>query len=248
VNGIRAVQKKGFLEWLAREKPDILCLQETKAKAEQLDLFLQNPKGYHTYWNSAERPGYSGVAFFVKEKPKKISMGFGVKKFDHEGRVIIAEYPAFTLLNIYFPNGGMGPDRLKYKMDFYDETLRFTEKLKKKKKEIVICGDYNTAHKEIDLARPKENEENTGFLPEERAWLDKWIAHGQVDIFRKFCQEPGQYTYWDYKTAARSRNVGWRIDYFFVTEKLVPNIKRAWILSDVMGSDHAPIGIELKGR
>jgi len=246
VNGIRAVQKKGFLDWLAREKPDVLGVQETKAKPEQLDMFLMHPEGYHTFWNSAERPGYSGVALFTKEKPQKVENGFGVKKFDQEGRVIIAEYPGFAFLNIYFPNGKASDERLHYKMDFYDETLKCVRKLKKRQKNIIVCGDYNTAHKEIDLARPKENEKTSGFLPIERAWLDRWVADGQVDIFRQFNKEPGQYSWWDMKTGARERNVGWRIDYHFVTESLAPEVKRAWHLTDVIGSDHCPVGIELK--
>jgi exodeoxyribonuclease-3 len=240
------VQKKGFLEWLAREKPDILGVQETKAKPEQLDMFLMHPEGYDTYWNSAVRPGYSGVALFTKEKPVSVTNGFGVKRFDEEGRVIAAEYPDFIFINIYFPNGKSGDERLKYKMDFYDETLRLVRKLKKKQKNIIVCGDYNTAHKEIDLARPKENENTSGFLPIERAWLDKWVADGQVDIFREFQKEPGHYSWWDMKTGARDRNVGWRIDYHFVTEALVPRVKSATILRDVVGSDHAPVEIQLK--
>jgi len=246
VNGIRAIQKKGFLEWLAREKPDIVGVQETKAKPEQLDMFLMHPEGYHTYWNSAVRPGYSGVALFTKERPIKVENGFGIKKFDEEGRVIVAEYPDFTFLNIYFPNGKSGDERLKYKMDFYAETLRITKKLKAQGKKVIISGDYNTAHKEIDLARPKENEKTSGFLPSERSWLDKWVADGQVDIFREFNKDPGQYSWWDMKTGARERNVGWRIDYHFVTKDLVTRVKSASILRDVVGSDHAPVEIQLK--
>ncbi len=245
VNGIRAVQKKGFLEWLAREKPDILGIQETKAKSEQLDMFLMHPKGYHTYWNSAVRPGYSGVGLFTKEKPLSVTNGFGIKKFDEEGRVIVAEYPEFAFLNIYFPNGKASDERLQYKMNFYSETLKFTKKLKAKGRKVVISGDYNTAHKEIDLARPKENEDVSGFLPVERAWMDQWVADGQVDIFREFHKEPGHYSWWDMKSGARDRNVGWRIDYHFVTEDLVPRVKSATILRDVVGSDHAPVSIIL---
>ena len=246
VNGIRAIQKKGFLEWLAREKPDILGIQETKAKPEQLDMFLMHPEGYHTFWNSAVRPGYSGVALFTRERPVKIENGFGIKKFDEEGRVIVAEYPESTLLNIYFTNGKASDERLQYKMDFYAETMKYTKKLKAKGKSVIITGDYNTAHKEIDLARPKENENTSGFLPVERAWLDKWVADGQVDIFREFQKEPGHYSWWDMKTGARERNVGWRIDYHFVTEDLVPRVKSSTILRDMAGSDHAPVAIELK--
>jgi len=246
VNGIRAVQKKGFLEWLAREKPDILGVQETKAKPEQLDMFLIQPEGYHAYWNSAVRPGYSGVALFTKEKPISVTNGFGAQKFDEEGRVITAEYGDFAFINVYFPNGKASPERLQYKMDFYEETLRFVRKLKKKQKNIIVCGDYNTAHREIDLARPKENENTSGFLPVERAWLDKWVADGQVDIFREFHKEPGQYSWWDLKTGARERNVGWRIDYHFVTKELAPKATNSTILSDVIGSDHCPVSVELK--
>ncbi|HPW77362.1 MAG: Exodeoxyribonuclease [Candidatus Omnitrophica bacterium ADurb.Bin292] len=246
VNGIRAVQKKGFLEWLAREKPDILGVQETKAKPEQLDIFLMNPEGYHTYWNSAVRPGYSGVALFTREKPLKVTNGFGVKKFDEEGRVITAEYPDFAFLTIYFPNGKASEERLQYKMDFYDETRRWVRRLRKKQPNIIVCGDYNTAHKEIDLARPKENEGVSGFLPIERAWMDAWVADGMVDIFREFHGGPWNYSWWDMKSGARERNVGWRIDYHFVTESLVPKVRDASILKDVTGSDHAPVEIQLK--
>ena len=246
VNGIRAVQKKGFLEWLRREKPDILGVQETKAKPEQLDIFLMHPEGYHTYWNSAVRPGYSGVALFTRERPLKVTNGFGIKRFDDEGRVITAEYPEFAFLTVYFPNGKASDERLRYKMDFYEETLEFVRKLKKKQPNIIVCGDYNTAHKPIDLARPKENEDVSGFLPVERAWLDKWVADGQIDVFRKFHEGPGHYLWWDLKSGARERNVGWRIDYHFVTETLVPKVKSATILKDVAGSDHAPVEIQLK--
>ncbi len=244
VNGIRAGQKKGLLEWLYKESPDILCVQETKAMPEQLDDALIHPKGYNAYYNSAERKGYSGVAIFSKKEAIKIIRGFGVKRFDVEGRAILAEFETFMVLNIYFPNGKKDSERLKYKLDFYDETLKFVEKLKQKKKPVIICGDYNTAHKPIDLSRPKENEKVSGFLPEERAWIDKWEKAGQVDVFREFCKESNQYTWWDMKTRARDRNIGWRIDYHFVTKDLVPKVKAAAILSDVMGSDHCPISIE----
>lgn len=246
VNGVRAIQKKGFLEWLKQEKPDVLGIQEIKAKPEQLDMFLLNPEGYHAYWNPAVRPGYSGVALFSREQPLSVKAGFGIRKFDEEGRVLMAEYPGFIFLNIYFPNGKMGGERLQYKMDFYNEALKFTNKIKTKGKQVIISGDYNTAHKEIDLARPKENEDVSGFLPIERAWLDKWVADGQVDIFREFHKGPGHYTWWDLKSGARERNVGWRIDYHFVTEGLLPKIKSATILRDIVGSDHCPIALELR--
>ncbi|MFC1955428.1 exodeoxyribonuclease III [Chloroflexota bacterium] len=247
VNGIRAVRSKGFLEWLAEESPDIVCLQETKAHPEQLDHDLREPQGYHTCWNyPTERKGYSGVAVFTREEPLDIRYGFDVAEFDTEGRTIIAEYPGFVLINIYFPNGKKDETRLKYKMDFYDAFLDFTDNLKTEGKRLVICGDFNTAHREIDLARPKANENVSGFLPEERAWMDKFIAHGYMDTFRQFNEEPNQYTWWDYKSGARERNVGWRLDYFFVSDNLLPAVAEAFIIPGVTGSDHCPIGIVLK--
>ncbi len=250
VNGIRAVNRKGFTGWLQKESPDILCLQETKAQTEQLDKDLTEPAGYITYWNYPEETkGYSGVATFTKEKPLSTDYGFGIKEFDKEGRVIITRYPAFILFNIYFPKGDTNPSRihrLKYKMDFYEAFLTFVDSLKNKGEKLIICGDFNTAHKEIDLARPKENEKNSGFLPEERAWVDKFVSNGYVDTFRQFHKEPNQYTWWDMKTRARERNIGWRIDYFFVTESLLKSISQAFILPGVMGSDHCPIGLYLK--
>lgn len=246
VNGIRAAQGKGFLDWLTRESPDILCVQETKAHPDQLDPLMLNPPGYHVYWNAAEKKGYSGVATFSKKKPEKVTLGYGHPGFDNEGRVLITEFPEFFLLNIYFPNGGRSVERLNYKMDFYAETMRFVRKLKKKGKPVIISGDYNTAHKPIDLARPDANADVSGFLPQERAWLDQWIEDGQVDVFRKFNDKPEQYTWWDMKTFARKRNVGWRIDYHFVTNDMVSAVKNATIHPDIMGSDHCPIGLELK--
>jgi len=246
VNGIRAASRHGFLEWLYRESLDILCLQETKAHPEQLGRDLQEPHGYHAYWNYPERKGYSGVATFTREKPLRVLNDFGVQDFDIEGRVIISEYPQFILFNVYFPNGKKDESRLRYKMDFYDFFLDFVESLRQKGEKLIICGDFNTAHKEIDLARPKENENVSGFLPIERAWMDKLVAHGYIDTFRHFNKEPNQYTWWDLKSRARERNVGWRIDYFFVTENLLGSVSKAFIMPEVMGSDHCPIGIILK--
>lgn len=246
VNGIRAVRNKGFLEWLSQESPDVLCLQETKAQPDQLDADLKEPAGYHAYWNYPERKGYSGVAVFTEEEPLNLRHDFANDSLDLEGRVIIAEYPAFTLFNVYFPNGKQGPERLNYKMTFYDIFLKYADSLKDASKKLVICGDVNTAHKEIDLARPKENSKVSGFLPEERAWMDKFVSHGYVDTFRHFHKEPDQYTWWDLKSGARARNVGWRIDYFFVSENLITSVKQAFIMPEVMGSDHCPIGIVLK--
>ncbi|HKJ80689.1 MAG TPA: exodeoxyribonuclease III [Ignavibacteriaceae bacterium] len=245
VNGLRAVHKKGFLDWFNKEQPDILCLQETKAQEEQLPDEIRNVEGYHSYFSSAVKKGYSGVAIYSKEKPKSVKKGFGIEKFDSEGRILVAEYSNFILINIYYPNGKAREERLRYKMDFYDAFLKFANKLKKKGKNLIICGDVNTAHKEIDLARPKPNEKVSGFLPEERAWMDKFFANGYLDTFRMFNQEPENYTWWDVISRARDRNVGWRIDYFFISESLKNKIKDAFIMSDVMGSDHCPIGIEI---
>jgi exodeoxyribonuclease III len=245
VNGIRAIYKKGFLDWFKDEKPDILCIQETKAQQEQLPDDLINVEGYHSYFSSAVKKGYSGVAIYSKTEPESIKKGFGIEKFDSEGRILTADYSKFTLLNIYYPNGKARQERLQYKMEFYDAFLKYVDKLKKKGINIIICGDVNTAHKEIDIARPKENEKVSGFLPEEREWIDKFISHGYLDTFRMFNQKPDNYTWWDQLTRARDRNVGWRIDYFYISENLKKKIKNAFIMPDVMGSDHCPIGIEI---
>jgi exodeoxyribonuclease-3 len=245
VNGIRAAYKKGFLDWFLKESPDILCIQETKAQEYQIPNEIKNVIGYHTYFSSADKKGYSGVGLFTKEKPNLIERGFGIEKFDNEGRILIADYKKFLLFNIYFPNGKISEERLKYKMDFYDAFLNYVDELKKKEKKLVICGDVNTAHTEIDLARPKDNEKASGFLPQERAWIDKFISHGYIDTFRMFNKEGGHYTWWDVKTRARDRNVGWRLDYFYVSDNLKSKVKSAFIMPEVMGSDHCPIGIEI---
>lgn len=245
VNGIRAVYRKGFHEWFLEEKPDILCLQETKATRKQFPPAIRSMDDYHTYFASAERKGYSGVALYTKKEPHNIEKGFKINEFDREGRTLILDYGDFVLFNIYFPNGKMSPERLQYKMDFYDAFLEYAEKLKNQGKNIVVCGDLNTAHKEIDLAHPKQNEKISGFLPEERAWIDKFLGHGYVDTFRQFNKKPEQYSWWSYRTRARDRNVGWRLDYFFVNKEFMDHVESAYILKDVMGSDHAPVGLDL---
>jgi exodeoxyribonuclease-3 len=246
VNGIRAADRKGLFDWLKKESPDILCLQEIKALPEQLPPHLRNAPGYHIYWNSAERKGYSGVATFTKERPLEIKKEFGIEKFDKEGRILITEYPSFVLFNIYFPNGKKNDERLDYKLNFYDTFLGYADNLKTEGKNIVVCGDFNTAHKEIDLTHPKANENRSGFLPIERAWMDTFVDHGYIDTFRHFNKEPNQYSWWDLKTRSRERNVGWRIDYFFVNKKFLPHLKKAFIMQDVIGSDHCPVGIEIE--
>ncbi|KYK29033.1 exodeoxyribonuclease III [Thermoplasmatales archaeon SG8-52-1] len=245
VNGIRAADKKGLFDWFKNESADILCLQEIKALPEQLPPHLRNPPGYNIYISSAEKKGYSGVATFSKEKPTDVKKGFGIQKFDTEGRILLTDFPSFTLFNIYFPNGKKNQERLDFKLDFYDTFLAYADNLKAQGKNIVVCGDFNTAHNEIDLARPKENEKISGFLPIERAWIDTFIDHGYIDTFRYFNKEPENYSWWDFKTRARERNVGWRIDYFFTNKEFMKHVKKAFILKDVMGSDHCPIGIEI---
>lgn len=246
VNGIRAVHRKGFREWFLKDKPDILCIQETKAVRKQFPADIRNIDGYNLYISEAERKGYSGVATYTRMKPEKVQNGFGIPKFDSEGRTLIMDYDDFVLFNIYFPNGKMSPERLQYKLDFYDSFLDYADALKEEGRNIVVCGDVNTAHHEIDLARPKENEKISGFLPIEREWMDRFLSHGYVDTFREFNQEPDNYSWWSYRTRARERNVGWRLDYFFVNQEFMKNVEKAYILTDVMGSDHCPVGIDIK--
>ncbi len=246
VNGIRAIAKKGFHEWLKNENPDILCLQETKAWREQLDKSLTKIDGYTSFFSEAKRKGYSGTAIYTKEKPVNVKYGINIEEFDSEGRFVIAEYPEFTLFNIYFPNGKAKKERLKYKMDFYEAFQSYAVDLAKKGKNVIVCGDVNTAHKEIDLARPKPNSKVSGFLPMEREWIDGFLDAGFIDTLRMFNKNPEVYTWWDMISRARDRNVGWRIDYFFISKSLKNNITNAYTLPEVMGSDHCPIGIELK--
>jgi exodeoxyribonuclease-3 len=246
VNGIRAAERKGFLAWLEQEKPDIVCVQETKANTEQLSDQLLRPSGYVTRWASAERKGYSGVSVFSRKPPLSFQEGLGINRFDSEGRTLILDYGDFILFNLYVPNGGENNVRVPFKLEFCEEFLTVAERYHNDGRKLLICGDFNTAHKEIDLARPKENENNTGFLPEERAWLDRFVEKGYVDTFRAFNDEQGHYTWWDYKTFARRRNVGWRLDYFFATENMMSNIATAFILPEIMGSDHCPVGVDLE--
>lgn len=248
VNGLRAVHKKGAFDRILEEEPDILCIQESKSLPEQLPEEARSPKGYHSYFHFPTlKKGYSGVAIYSKVEPIKVTMDLGIPDMDQEGRVIMAEYKDFTLINTYFPNGGGAPERLEYKLAFYKHFLQFIENLKKKNKNIIFCGDVNVAHEAIDLARSKENENHIGFLPVERAWVDKLIAHGWTDVFRHFYPDKIRaYTYWDMKTFARDRNVGWRIDYFFCTPEMLKKVKSIDILEHILGSDHCPIRLTLK--
>ncbi|MBS1904552.1 MAG: exodeoxyribonuclease III [Bacteroidetes bacterium] len=246
VNGIRAAERKGLLEYMKAESPDILCLQETKAQVDQLPKSLIDVDGYSSHFVSGEKKGYSGVAIYTKKEPKDVVVGCGHPKFDVEGRVVRADYDEFTLYNIYYPNGGRGPERVQYKLEFYEMILEQWQALREEGKRLILTGDFNTAHKENDLARPDENSNVTGFLPIERAWLDKIEALGYVDTFRAFNRDPEWYTYWDQITRARERNVGWRIDYFWVTPDVMPFVVDSPIKMDVMGSDHCPIELHLE--
>ena len=247
VNGIRAVSGKGFYEWLDSGNYDIIGIQETKASPGQLTPELLNPRGYTGYWNAAQRKGYSGTALLTKKPPKEVKMGFGIPRFDDEGRVIEADYGDFVFINIYYPNGQQDEERLKYKMEFYDAFLEYAGGLKKAGRNLIVTGDVNTAHREIDLANPKANEKYSGFLPMEREWIDKFLSHGYIDTFRHFHpDDPGRYTWWTYRFNARANNVGWRIDYFFVNKEFLPHVKDSFIQQDVTGSDHCPIGLTIE--
>ena len=233
------------MDWFEAQDADIVCIQETKAQPDQIPDAVANAEGYFTFFESAEKKGYSGVGLFSKKEPINIRTSFDQDVFNKEGRIICAEYPEFVFYGIYFPNGQRDDERLQFKLDFYDAFLEDAERYRKAGKEIVITGDVNTAHKEIDLARPKQNKNTSGFLEVERAWIDKLLAHGYIDTLRERTQDGELYSYWDQRFRARDRNVGWRIDYFFVSEGLKDKIKDAYIQMDVMGSDHAPVGLEL---
>jgi len=248
-NGLRATAKQGFFNPLFRKyNPDILCLQETKAEPEQLPEEVKNIPGYFSYFSHPKlKKGYSGVAIYTKEKPKEVFYGMGIKKLDNEGRLLGIKLKNLTLITGYYPNGGAGPHRLKYKLEFYNAFLKFILKLRKKGENVIFCGDVNTAHHPIDLTHPKANKDNTGFLPIERAWIDKVIKNNFVDTFRYFYPDKKEmYTYWDIKSRARDRNVGWRLDYFFADKKIMPKIKDSNMLTDYYGSDHCPIYLDLE--
>ncbi|MFU0823614.1 exodeoxyribonuclease III [Clostridium sp.] len=246
VNGLRAIEKKGFIDWIKEEQPDILCIQETKIQKEQINDKLNNIEGYKSYFSCAERKGYSGVAIYTKEEPISVSYGIGIEKFDSEGRILICEYDNFMLFNIYFPNGQSSEERLSYKLEFYDALFKYCDNLKDKGKKLIICGDYNTAHKEIDLKNPKANSKTSGFLPIEREWIDNIIKRGYIDTFRYFHPDEVKYSWWSYRFNARKNNAGWRIDYHFVSDNMKDDIIDAEILNEVTGSDHCPVVLILK--
>ncbi|MEY7998664.1 exodeoxyribonuclease III [Clostridium sp. Mt-5] len=246
VNGLRAISKKNFLKWVEIENPDILCIQETKLQEVTLEDNLKNIRGYHSYFSFAEKKGYSGVAVYTKFEPISIKHGIEISRFDSEGRILAVEFKDFTLLNIYFPNGQMSQERLDYKMDFYNAILDYCNLLVSQNKKLIICGDYNTAHTEMDIKNAKANAKNSGFLPIEREWIDKFIKNGYTDTYRYMNPQKIEYSWWSYRFKARERNAGWRIDYHFVSNNLLQKVKKSTILTDIPGSDHCPIMIEIE--
>lgn len=247
VNGIRAAHKKGLIEFIEREDPDILCLQETKAHREQCEPILAEPLGRKSFWSSAVRKGYSGVATYVREEPKSVSLGIGLPEYDSEGRFVITEHRDFTLYNIYFPNGGSGQIRHDFKQRFLQDLNQHLKPLVDAGKPIMVVGDYNVAHKEIDVYDPVRLANESGFLPEERAWFDSFLQLGFVDTFRYFHpHERDRYTWWSYVERGRLGNRGWRIDYICVTRNLASRLRRAEVLDGQMGSDHCPVLVEIE--
>lgn len=245
VNGIRSVLKKGFLEWLQAAQPDILCLQETRALPQDLKDDLLEPFGYKSYWHPAKKRGYSGTATYCKIQPNNVDK-LNLPEFDDEGRLQVLEFPGFTILNGYWPNSQDKRARLPYKLDFCQAITEFSNKLVKKGHNLILCGDFNIAHNEIDLTRPKDNENSAGYYIEEREAMTNFLNNGFVDSFRHHNNDKIQYSWWSYRSQARARNVGWRIDYHCVNKAFATQVKRAWILDEVMGSDHCPVGIEIK--
>lgn len=246
VNGIRSAARKGFHDWLKSAKPDVLSVQETRAWPEQLEDDLLRPLGYSSYFSRAEKKGYSGVAIFTKGEPLDVVEGLGDPVFDREGRTLTARFDDFTLINAYFPNGQRDHARVPYKMEYCAAFLAHCTSRRARGESLVLCGDFNTAHHPIDLARPKANHNTTGFLPVERAWIDELISAGYVDIFRAIHGNvEGHYTWWSNRQGARQRNIGWRIDYHFISACLQPRAKKAYHLPEVLGSDHCPLALEL---
>lgn len=244
VNGLRSVYRNGFLSWLKESNADVVCLQEIKLQEDQLPEELLNPVGYHSYFNSADKKGYSGVAIYTRKRPFQIEKILGMTRFDQEGRILKADYSDFSLLNVYLPHGGRQKENLKYKLQAYSMLFKCLNSMQNKK--VILLGDFNIAHKEIDLAKPKQNKNNVMFTTEEREQLDKLIELGFVDTFRLFCQESGYYSWFPYGFDAKKRNLGWRIDYAFVSKDLKPRIKNSSILREITGSDHCPILVEIE--
>jgi len=246
VNGIRAAIKKGFLEWITAVDPDIICLQETKAQPEQIPLFDIEALGYRSYWFSAQKKGYSGVAILSKETPDHVEYGMGIPKYDDEGRFIRADYGNLSVVSVYHPSGSSGELRQAFKMEWLDDYQKYIDQLKKDRPNLILSGDYNICHKPIDIHDPVRNAKSSGFLPEEREWVSRFIDSGFIDTFRHFNDEPHQYSWWSYRSNARAKNLGWRIDYHMASKSLEEKLKRALILPDALHSDHCPIVLEIE--
>lgn len=245
VNGLRSAMSKGWLDWLKAAQPDVLCLQELKADPSQLPLDEFKALGYHTYWHPAEKKGYSGVAIFSKDEPVSVSVGCGIPRYDREGRVLRADFDGYSVMSVYFPSGSSGDERQAFKMEFLADFGPYMQEIRKSFPQIVLCGDVNICHQPIDIHNPVSNKNSSGFLPEERAWLDGFMKSGYVDSFRNFHLEPHQYTWWSFRFNARKQNKGWRIDYQLVSEPLAPKMLRAAILAEAIHSDHCPTLLEL---
>lgn len=246
VNGIRACSRGGFLDWMKDEAADIVNLQEIKARPEQLEDEFRNPLKYHAYWHPAEKLGYSGVATFSKKEALDVQYGIGDKDIDREGRVLLVKFKDFTVVNTYFPNSKRDHSRLPFKLAFCKKIHKKLDGLRKKGENLLICGDLNIAHTEIDLKNPKTNKDNAGFLPEERAWMDRFLKSGYTDVFRHFNKEPGNYTWWSYRPGVRAKNVGWRLDYFIANAEFNGRLKSMDHHTKVLGSDHCPVVMNLK--
>ena len=245
VNGIRAAMNKGFVDWLAKESPDVIGLQEIKALESDVDWGRMEDLGYHVYWYPAIKKGYSGVAILSKLAPKAVHYGMGVSDYDAEGRIIRADFEGFSFISAYFPSGTTGDVRQDFKYAFLDDVYGFMQDLKKNHAGLILSGDYNICHKAIDIHNPISNKNTSGFLPEERAWMDKFVDLGFIDTFRAFNPDPGHYSWWSYRANSREKNLGWRIDYHMASKELQNKLKRAVILPDVMHSDHCPVLLEL---
>ena len=246
VNGIRAALKKDFVAWLKEENPDVVCLQETKANKEQVELDEIEALGYETFWFSAQKKGYSGVAIFTKIKPDQVIYGMGIEKYDNEGRMIRVDFGDITLINSYFPSGTMGGPRQAFKEEYIADIQIFTDQLKQERPNIILCGDYNICHTDIDIHNPKKQQKTSGFLPHERQWVSDFLTSGFIDSFRVFHPEPHRYSWWSYRAGSRPKNLGWRIDYQMVSKALENRIKSANILDQVVHSDHCPIYLEIE--